>query len=283
MRPYWDYAGLYWQLILLGQLHADGADPRIAKAVEFVLEHRHWVQTRRWQCLMANLLGALMRLGYTDHAIVIEETDALAERILNEDGIDCSEMGSSLLTRCRMALPKLLLCFVEVPLEQRSANVQQAIDRIVSDLLEQHVYIYLPGHRAEWAKIVAARPKRVELPEGERVVDWIAARRRQFLAERGLGEPRPKRGWLTFGFPLSYNSDILEALHALAQAGIPGDPQLEPALAVIREKEDLSGRWILERSLQEKMTVSIETLGAPSKWLTLRALHILKHFGGDDG
>ena len=89
-RPYWKYSGLYWQLIGLGRFLADGRDPRIARAVEFVLEHRHWIQKGRWQCLTANLLGAMLRLGYADHPAVLKETEALARRILNEDGIDCS-------------------------------------------------------------------------------------------------------------------------------------------------------------------------------------------------
>jgi len=87
-RPYWKYDGLYWQLIALGQFLADGKDPRIAAAIDFVPEHRRWVQKRRWQCWTTNLLGAPTLLGYTDHPIVIEETEALARRIIDEDGIN---------------------------------------------------------------------------------------------------------------------------------------------------------------------------------------------------
>ncbi len=278
-RPYWKYDGLYWQLILLGQFLADGTDRRIAPAVEFVLEHRHWVQKRRWQCLTANLLGALMRLGYADHPIVIEETEALAQRILDEDGIDCSEMNSSLLTRCFMALPKLLLCFVEVPPDRRSPAVTNAIDRVASDLLAKDVFVYLPGNRKAWSEVVARRPKRAELPNGQRVKDWVARRREEFLADGGLGEPRAKRGWLKFGFPLHYNSDILEALTALARAGTPSDPRLDRALGVVREKRTADGHWNLDRSMNGKTIVDVEALGAPSKWLTVRALYVLQRFG----
>jgi len=280
--PYWNYAGLYWQLILLGEFLADGTDPRIAAAVRFILENRHWVQKRRWQCLTANLLGALMRIGFAEHPIVVGETEALARRIVEDDGIGCSEMRTSLLTRCFMALPKLLLCFAEVPPDRRTSDVSRAIERITADLLDKQVFVYVPGHRSEWRGIVDTRPKRAELPRGERVADWIAARRERFLAERGPGELGPKRGWLRFGFPLHYNSDILEALAALAHADVPYDARLDRALEVVLDRRTSDGRWLLDRSMNGKTLVDIETPRAPSKWLTFRALHVLKHFGVDD-
>lgn len=282
-RPYWKYTGLYWQLIFLGQFLADGKDLRIAAAIDFVLEHRHWVQKRRWQCLTANLLGALMRLGYADHPIVIEETEALARRIVDEDGIDCSEMGYSLLTRCFMALPKLLLCFAEVPPERRSRTVEKAIERIASDLIDKEIFVYVPEHRKAWGEVVAGRPRSGELPSGQRVKDWVAARREEFLATRGLGARRPKRGWAKFGFPLHYNSDVLEATLGLARVGAAYDPRLDRALQVVRDKRTDDGRWIMDRSMNGKMLVDVEELGAPSKWLTYRASSVLQHFGPEDG
>lgn len=282
-RPYWKYAGLYWQLIVLGQFLANGEDPRIATAVDFVLAHRRWVQERRWQCLTANLLGALMRLGYADHPVVIEETDKLARRFVEESGIDCSEMGYSLLTRCFMALPKLLLCFAEVPEGLRSVSVKKAIERIASDLIDKEVFVYLPGHRKAWSEILAGRPRSDELPRGQRVKDWVAARREEFLTTQGLGDRRPKRGWLKFGFPLHYNSDVLEAMFGLARVGTSHDPRLDRALQVIRDKRTDNGRWIMNRSMNGRMLVDVEELGAPSKWLTYRALSVLGHFEPEDG
>lgn len=44
----------------------------------------------------------------------------------------------------------------------------------------------------------------------------------EFLRGRdGLGELKDKAGWLRCGFPLHYNSDVLAAALALAQAGVP--------------------------------------------------------------
>jgi len=280
-RPYWKYHGLYWQLILLGQFLADRRDPRIAEAIHFVLEHRHWVQKRRWQCLTANLLGALIHLSHGD-PVVVEEIETLARRIVEEGGIDCSEMGYSLLTRCFMALPKLLLCFAEVPPEKRSKTITKAIERITSDLIDVNVFVYLPGRRKEWNEVLAGRPKSADLPRGETVEGWVARRREEFLTMHGSGDPGPKRGWLKFGFPLHYNSDVLEAMFGLARVGAPTDPHFDRALQIIREKRTADGRWIMDQSLNGRTLVDVEEMGTPSKWLTYRALYVFKHFGIDD-
>ncbi len=39
------------------------------------------------------------------------------------------------------------------------------------------------------------------------------------------------------------------------------------------------GRWILDDSLNGKMYADIERKGKPSKWITLRAMTVLRHFG----
>jgi hypothetical protein len=37
-------------------------------------------------------------------------------------------------------------------------------------------------------------------------------------------------------------------------------------------------RWTMRSSHNGKMIADVETKGAPSKWLTLRALQVLSHF-----
>jgi len=39
------------------------------------------------------------------------------------------------------------------------------------------------------------------------------------------------------------------------------------------------GRWLLKHSLNGKMWADIEVKGKPSKWITLRALRVLKAAG----
>ncbi|MBN1579911.1 MAG: hypothetical protein JXA89_04360 [Anaerolineae bacterium] len=277
-RAYWKYTGKYWQVIFLGQFLADGCDPRIADGIHYLLAHPKWVNERGGQCLTANMLAAFRRLGYGTHPVVQAETEALANRVLANRGISCEAMGYSLLSQCHMALPKLLFCFSEVPPEERSPAVKGAIDLIAQALIASQVYVYVPGNRKAWQKILAQAPKRADLPPGETVKSWIADQRERFLTEHGVGEREPKPGWTQFGFPLNYNSDILEAMLALAAVGTPMSGALEKPLQVIRDKRAADGVWLLEKSLNGKMWVDVEVKGQPSKWITLFALIVLDHF-----
>lgn len=82
--------------------------------------------------------------------------------------------------------------------------------------------------------------------------------------------------WLKFGFPSFYESDLLEALDALAAAGYAGEPAFGRLLELALPKQDGAGRWVLENSLNGRMHVEVEAKGEPSRWLTLRALRVLK-------
>jgi hypothetical protein len=85
--------------------------------------------------------------------------------------------------------------------------------------------------------------------------------------------------WFKFGFPLSYTSDVLEASLALAEAGYGRDPRLKRTIEVIVSKRDADGRWTLKHSLNGKMWTDIEVKGKSSKWVTLRALRVLRAAG----
>ena len=282
-KAYEKYTGKYWQVIFLGQFLADGRDPRIAAGIGTILGQHDWMLRLPVKdgahCLTANVLAGLTRLGYGEHPIVQREREALAQRVVKGGGIDCGGMGYSLIPRCFMAQPKLLLCFSQVPPESRTPAMKSAIKLLVKRLLEREVFVYVPGNRTDWQKVVARCPGRGGLPPGQAVKQWMSDQRDAFLLKRGLGDPKPKQGWLKFGFPLHYNSDVLEAMCALAESGTPMSATLERPLQVIESKTTPEGRWIMENSLNGKMWVDVETLGRPSKWLTYYALRVLSHFG----
>lgn len=277
-RAYWKYTGKYWQLIFLGQFMADGKDPRIAEGTHDILKKRKWVMKSGGQCLTASLLTALRRLGYGGHPVVTEETEALAKRIVTDRGIKCSAMVCSLLPHCYMAVPKILLLFAEIPAHKRSANITLAIALLVKTLLENEIYVYVPSTRKEWRKILDKAPKRADLPEGETVKNWIIKQKAAFLDSHGAGARIAKPGWVNFGFPLHYNSDILEAMYAMALLETPMTPQLKRPLEIIRDKMTPDGRWLMENSLNGKMWVDVEEKGKPSKWITYFALFVQNHF-----
>ena len=277
-RAYWKYTGKYWQLIFLGQFMADGKDPRIAEGTHDILKKRKWVMKSGGQCLTANLLTAFRRLGYGDHPVVIEETEALANRIVTDRGIKCTAMDCSLLSHCYMAVLKILLLLAEIPAQKRSVNVNLAIALLVQTLLENEVYVYVPSARKEWRKILDKAPKRADLPEGETVKNWIFKQKDAFLDSHDLSARIAKQGWVNFGFPLHYNSDILEAMYAMALLETPMTPQLKRPLEIIRDKMTPDGKWVMENSLNGKMWADVEEKGKPSKWITYFALYVQNHF-----
>jgi hypothetical protein len=232
------------------------------------------------QCLTSNLLAAFMRLGYADDPVVRQETETLAARITADGGLRCSAMAYSLLSRCYMAQPKILLCFAQIPAKERSDAMRAAIDLLVWNLLDHKVLVYVPGRLKDWQQVLARQPKKADLPKGRTVLRWIEEQRELFLRKHGLGEPREKPGWHKFGFPLHYNSDTLEAMYALASLGIRKTAELERPLDVIRQKMSADGTWILENSLNGKMLADVEVVRKPSKWLTYFGSFVLEHFAG---
>ena len=48
------------------------------------------------------------------------------------------------------------------------------------------------------------------------------------------------------------------------------------ALAIIREKQDPQGRWLMEYDYTGKTWVDFGAKKQPNKWVTLRALRVLK-------
>jgi hypothetical protein len=91
----------------------------------------------------------------------------------------------------------------------------------------------------------------------------------------GMGK-KPNASWFRFGYPVGFISDVLQNLEVLAALGQAGNPKLANALELVINKQNEQGRWLLEHTYNGKMWVDIEKKGQPSKWVTLRALRVLK-------
>jgi hypothetical protein len=88
--------------------------------------------------------------------------------------------------------------------------------------------------------------------------------------------PKPSGNWWKFGFPIFYVSDILQIAEAMAGLGYARDPRLTDALRIIESKQDEQGRWLLEYRYGPKTHGDFGRGGQPNKWVTLRALRVLK-------
>jgi hypothetical protein len=88
------------------------------------------------------------------------------------------------------------------------------------------------------------------------------------------GTPDPR--WWQFAFP-AFGNDILRIAEALTGLGYGNDPRLSNTLDFIRKKQDENGRWPLEVTFPNNKTwIRYGLISKPNKWVTLRALRVLK-------
>jgi hypothetical protein len=256
------YTGTAWNLLLLAELGADPADPRVQDACEFILQHsqnpvsggfsyHESLQTGGGlasgviPCLTGNMVFSLVRLGFLPDSRLQKAIDWINTWQRADDGID-PKLTDPIYLRyemcwgrhsCHMGVAKALKGLVAIPARQRSRATNEKISEVSEYFLTHHLY-----------------------------------KKSHNLAEVS----RP--GWLKLGFPLMYQTDILELLGLFADLGLD-DTRLHDAMDIVRGKQSADGRWKLENTFNGKMLVRIEQKGQPSKWLTLKALTALKPFG----
>jgi hypothetical protein len=259
------YRGTVWQLIFLDQLGADGADPRVQAACEYVLAHSQsatggfasWEGGRRddappppslaLHCLNGNLLRALIGFGKLDDTRVQRAIDWQARAITGEDfghyyrsgtsgpGFRC---GSNEQLPCAWGAIKALLALARIPPEHRAPRVDRAIQQGVAFLLDTDL-------------ATAAYPA-------------------------GWGDAEPSPLWFRLGFPVAYTADLLQNLTVLCELGCARDARLASAVDWLLAQQEPSGRWRNHAALPGKLWVDVDRQGQESKWVTLRACAVLK-------
>lgn len=258
------YRSTVWQVIFLAQLGVDGQDPRVRSACEYVLDHSRSPyggfsidarNTGLVHCLQGNLLAALIDLGWSGDASLGEALEWLARSITGE-GIAPAEAKNSPVRYyrsgnsapgfacsannqlpCAWGAVKAMLALSKVPESQRTALTQSAIDVGVDFLLGRD-------------------PAQADYPMGY--------------------STKPSRSWFQFGYPLGYVTDVLQNLEVLTALGLGDDPRLIPALDLMLSKQDAQGRWKMEYTYNGKTWADLEQKKKPSKWVTLRALRVLR-------
>ena len=85
--------------------------------------------------------------------------------------------------------------------------------------------------------------------------------------------------WTWFAFPPLWHYDILRALDYLRAAGVKPEVRLEEAVAIVRGRRQPDGRWLLDVRHPDTLFEHIAgAVGAPNRWITLRALRVLDWF-----
>jgi hypothetical protein len=98
---------------------------------------------------------------------------------------------------------------------------------------------------------------------------------RQLLRRKSTGEiVRPD--YLELAFPYYWHYDVLRALDYFRRSGADPDPRMKEAVDVVQSKRQSDGRWLLDHVHPGDVHLDIEaSVGAPSRWNTLRALRVL--------
>jgi hypothetical protein len=138
---------------------------------------------------------------------------------------------------CFMGGMKMLRALARIPKNQRSTDLDRIIKQEVEIILENEIYRYLRN------------------PDRSR---------------------KDKAGWKRFGFPLFYQSDVLEVLDILTELGVKDD-RMQECLDLVKSVQK-DGRWLLKNTYNGKMLCEIDEKNMPSKWITLRAARVLKRY-----
>lgn len=86
------------------------------------------------------------------------------------------------------------------------------------------------------------------------------------------------KNFLKFPYPSRWKYDILRALDYFQLANLLWDKRLTPALNYLRTKQNKDGTWNLNAKHPGQLHFEMEKAAKPSRWNTLRALRVLKHF-----
>lgn len=255
------YSGTVWQLIILAELGADGRDSRVKKACEYILSHSQDLESGGFSqstavragggrhgevipCLTGNMVWSLIRFGYLDDPRLQRGIAWLTTYQRFDDGEGEAPSG--------WPYDKYEMCW---------------------------------GKHTCHMGVVKALKALAEIPEGQRSTEVreTIEKGAEFLLihhvhKRSHNLRRlAKPGWQKFGFPLMYQTDVLEILGILTKLGYR-DERMQEAIDLLISKQDENGRWKLENTFNGKFQVDIERMGEPSKWITLNALRVLKGY-----
>jgi hypothetical protein len=81
--------------------------------------------------------------------------------------------------------------------------------------------------------------------------------------------------WKRFAFPPLWHYDVLRALDYLRLSRRRADARLDEAIAVVRERRQADGRWLLDVRHRDTLYPHIAgEVGAPNRWITMRAMRV---------
>jgi len=105
---------------------------------------------------------------------------------------------------------------------------------------------------------------------------------RELFRSRRTGEAiRPE--FTRLHHPARWHFDVLRALDALRGADVPADPRMNAAIAVVLARRRPDGRWAASRGYPGQTHLRYPTPSQPNRWITLRALRVLRTYPPETG
>ena len=257
------YRGTVWSLITLAQLGASAVcDERIVHAAGYLLDHGlapggqfsvNGAPSGTADCMQGNLCAALVDLGIEDPRLEAAY-EWMARSVTGEGVAPQSEKNAPVRYYAGKCGP-LFACGSnnKLPCAWGGVKVMQAFSKmpvsfctpLIGDAIRQGVDFFL-----------GCDPSMADYPNG-----WTN---------------KPSGNWWKFGFPVFYVTDLLQLVEVLARLGYGDDPRLANAIQLIRQKQDSNGCWVLEYDYTGKTWVDYGVKKQANKWVTLRALQVLR-------
>lgn len=78
--------------------------------------------------------------------------------------------------------------------------------------------------------------------------------------------------------PARWHFDVLRGLDVLRAARVAWDDRLDDALRVLESRRREDGRWVAASQYAGETHIAYPRAGSPNRWVTLRALRVLRHF-----
>ncbi len=86
------------------------------------------------------------------------------------------------------------------------------------------------------------------------------------------------KDFMKLSYPGRWKYDILRSLDYFQHSGGEWDERMKDAIRVIQKKRNGNRTWNLQAAHPGQVHFEMEKAGAPSRWNTLRAMRIFKHF-----
>ena len=101
---------------------------------------------------------------------------------------------------------------------------------------------------------------------------------RHLYQRRGDGEPI-RTEFTRLHHPARWHFDVLRGLEVLRLAGVDWEPRMVAAMDVVARRRRQDGRWAGSSQYPGQTWVSYPGAGEPNRWVTLRALRVVRWAG----